>query len=105
LGIRGRVARGRLALFLFVVVNRVVGIELIGVEAELFRLEDGHEKVLALGVMRLHELLVDLVDDLLQLVVGEIDLQEERAVDLEATVVKIDPPDAAGAAVDREDLA
>jgi hypothetical protein len=102
---RGRVARGPLALFLVVFVNGVVSFELIRIEPQLLRLEHGDEKVLALRIVSLYELLVDLIDHLLQLVIREIDLEEKRAVHLEATVMKIDAADAPRAAVDREDLA
>ena len=112
---RGRVARGApapsgaptpaLALFLFVVVNSVVRVELVRIEPKLLRLEHGDEEILPLGIVSLYELLVDLIDHLLQLVVSQIDFEEERAVYLEATVVQIDAADAARAAVDREDLA
>src|SRR5256885_16936619 len=101
----GRVARGPLALFFVLIVIGVDRFELIRIKPELLRLEHGDEKILALGIVRLHELLVDLIDHLLQLVVREIDLEEERAVDLEAAVMKIDAADAPRATVDREDLA
>jgi hypothetical protein len=55
--------------------------------------------------VRLDQLLVQLVDQLLQLVVGELDLQEQRRVHLEAAIVEIDATDPSCAAVDREDLA
>ncbi len=55
--------------------------------------------------MRLDELLVELVDELLQLVIGELDVEDERPVRLEAGVVQVDAADAQGAAEDREDLA
>src|SRR5467141_1089320 len=112
---RGRVARGApappgatdpaLALFFVLVVIGGVRFELIRIDPELLRLEHGDEKILALGIVRLHELLVDLIDHLLQLVVREIDLEEQRAVHLEATVVEIDAPNATRAAGYREDLA
>src|SRR6267378_230143 len=112
---RGRVARGApapsgaptpaLALFFVLVVIGVVRFELIRIEPELLRLENGDEKILPLGIVRLHELLVDLIDHLLQLVVREVDLEKERAVHLEAAVMKIDAADAPRTAVDREDLA
>src|SRR5581483_2202213 len=90
---------------LLVVLLVLLRLEFVGVEAELLGLEDGHQEVLALRVVRLHELLVELVDELLQLVVGERDVEQERGVHLEAAVVEVDAADAAGAAVDREDLA
>ena len=55
--------------------------------------------------MGLHELLVDLIDQLLKLVVGQVDLEEQRAMHLEAAIVKIDATDTARTAVYREDLA
>jgi hypothetical protein len=55
--------------------------------------------------MGLHELLVELVDELLELVVGELGVQEQRGVHLESPVMDVDPPDAARSAVDGEDLA
>src|SRR5439155_533096 len=74
-GIRGRVARGAaapagppapaLALFL-VVFGFVVRLEFIRVEPQLLRFENGDEEVLALGIVALHELLVDLIDQLLK---------------------------------------
>src|ERR687888_89638 len=82
---------------LLVLRRLVVAFVLVGVETELLGLVDGDEKVLALGVVRLDELLVDLIDDLLKLVVGEIDLYQQRAVDLEASVVNVDPADSPGA--------
>src|SRR5438445_198991 len=91
----------RAVLFFFFVITLV----LIGVEAELLGLEHGHQEVLALGVVCLHELLVELIDELLQLVVAQVDLDEERGVHLETPVVEVDPADAPSAAVDDEDLA
>src|SRR2546428_3212638 len=104
-GNRGRSRRGAPALFLRAVVVFFVTLVLVGVEAELLRLEHRHQEILALGVVRLHELLVELVDELLELIVAQIDLQQQGAVHLEPSVVEIDPPDAARAAVDDEDLA
>jgi len=55
--------------------------------------------------VRLHELLVELIDELLKLVIGQLGVEQERGVHLEAAVVDIDASDAPCAAVHDEDLA
>src|SRR5438552_8617693 len=93
------------ALLFFVLARFVVGFVLIAVKPKLLGLEHRHQEVFALRVVRLNELLVNLIDDLLELVVREVDLQQQGAVHLEAPVMKVDATHPARAAIDREDLA
>jgi hypothetical protein len=55
--------------------------------------------------MGLHELLIELIDELLELVVGELGVEDEGGMHFEAAVMQVDATDAARAAEYGEDLA